>query len=202
MRISRSTATRAKFFQICLPHLDCASTTRTLRVRRRRRLRVAVPARAFGQHRRADAEGVDAQAPGRGEAPAARCAQHPHRPDGRRGLRRGRHLRRLRSHAHAQQAGGRGHFLQHLQHHGDLLAHPRGPADGAQPAPRRLRHDCRARGGLGRLCGRHPQDLGHRGRGAEGLWLQHRGLRQVAQHARHRNNGHGPVRPLADGLWL
>ena len=50
----------------------------------------------------------------------------------------------------------RGHQLQRLPHHVDLLADARGAADRAQPPARRLRHDRRARGRLGRLHRRDP----------------------------------------------
>ena len=59
-----------------------------------------------------------------------------------------------------------GHQLQRLPHHVDLLADPRGAADRAQPSARRLRHDRRARGRLGRLHRRHPAHLGDRRQGA------------------------------------
>ncbi|MCK7506293.1 MAG: sulfatase-like hydrolase/transferase [Desulfobacterales bacterium] len=60
----------------------------------------------------------------------------------------------------------RGHQLQRLPHHGDLLADARGAADRPQPPARRQRHHRRARGGLGRLHRRDSQDLGDHGRGA------------------------------------
>ena len=84
----------------------------------------------------------------------------------------------------------------------DLLADPRGAPDRAQPPARRLRHDRRARGRLGRLYRRHPEELRHHRRGAAALRLQDRGLRQVAQHARRPDHRDGAVGPLAERLRL
>ena len=92
----------------------------------------------------------------------------------------------------------RGHQLQRISHDRDLLAHARGAADRAQPSARRLRHDRRARGGLGRLHRRHSADLRHGREGAGRLRLQDGRVRQVAQHAGDRDDGDGAVRPLAD----
>ena len=73
---------------------------------------------------------------------------------------------------------------------------------GPQPHPRRLRHHRRARGRLGRLHRRHPEERRHHRRGAEELRLPHRRLRQVAQHARHRDHRDRPEGPLAERLRL
>ena len=54
----------------------------------------------------------------------------------------------------------RGHQLQPLSHHLDLLAHARGAAHRAQSPARRQRHHRRAGGGLGRLHGRDPENIG------------------------------------------
>ena len=75
-------------------------------------------------------------------------------------------------------------------------------ADRAQPHPRRLRHDRRACGRLRRLHRHHPQGGRHRRRGAQAIRLPHLGLRQMAQHARHRDHGHRPQGPLAERLRL
>ena len=66
----------------------------------------------------------------------------------------------------------------------------------------RQRHDRRARGRLGRLHRRDPEDVGDDGRSAAGLRLQHGGDRQVAQHAGRPDHGDGSVRPLADRARL
>ena len=95
-------------------------------------------------------------------------------------------------------SGRRGHLVQHLPHHVDLLAHARRATDRAQPPARRQRHDRRARGGLGRLHRRDPEDFGHHARGAAQLRLQDSGVRQVAQHTGRPDDRDGPVRPLAD----
>ena len=55
---------------------------------------------------------------------------------------------------------------------------------------------------LRRLQRHHPEVVGDRRRGAEGLRLQHRRLGQVAQHARRADHLQGAVRLLADRLWL
>ncbi len=130
----------------------------------------------------------------------ARRAEHPHRPARRRRLRRRRHLRRRGPHADTEQAGRRGHPLQRLPHHLDLLADPGGPADRAQPHPGRLRHHRRARGRLRRLHRRHPEDRRHHRRGPQGVRLPHLRLRQMAQHAGHRDDRDGPQGPLAQRL--
>ncbi len=132
------------------------------------RLRSAISARAVGQRRRAAAAGFQAPAARRAEPPAEGCAQRPDHPARRRRLRPGVDLRRRDQHADAEQARRRGHQLQHLPHHVDLLAHARRVAHRAQPPARRQRHDRGARGRLGRLYRRDPQDLGDDGRGACG----------------------------------
>ena len=95
-----------------------------------------------------------------------------------------------------------GHQLQHVPHDVDLLADARRAADRPQPPARRQRHDRRARGGLGRLHRRDPEDLGDDGRSAAALRLQDGGVRQVAQHAGRPDHGDGSVRPLADRARL
>ena len=111
-------------------------------------------------------------------------------------------LRRRGAHADARPAGRRGHQLQRVPHHLDLLADARLAADRPQPYARRLRHDRRARGGLRRLYRRHPEDRRDRRRGAEELRLPHRGLRQVAQHAGDRDDRDRAEGPLAERLRL
>ena len=100
------------------------------------------------------------------QTPAEGRAQHPHHPARRRRLRPAGHLRRPGPHADALAPRERGHQLQRLPHHRDLLADARGAADRAQPPARRLRHHRRAGGGLGRLHRGDSADLRHPRRGA------------------------------------
>ena len=100
------------------------------------------------------------------------------------------------------QARRSGRELQRLPHHRDLLAHPRRAAHRPQSPAGRHRHDRRARGGLGRLHRRDPEDLGDDGRSAAALRLQDGRVRQVAQHAGRPDDRDGPVRPLADRTRL
>ena len=165
-------------------------------------VRAAISACAIGEHRGSAVAGFEARA-ARGTQPfaqgCAQCADHLAR---RRRLRSGLHVRRGDQHANAQQARRPGHQLQHLPHDIDLLADPRGVADGAQSPARRQRHDRRARGGLGRLYRRDSENICHDGRGLARLRLQDGGNRQVAQHARRSNHLDGSVRSLADRAWL
>ena len=91
------------------------------------------------------------------------------------------------------------HQLQHLSHHGHLLAHAGGAAHRAQPPSGRGRDHRRARGGLGRLHRRDSPVVGDCREGTGGLRLQVLRLRQVAQHARDRHHGDGAVHALAHG---
>ncbi len=146
--------------------------------------------------------GIHPQAPRRTEPSAEGRAERAHRADRRRRLRRAGYLWRLRPHADAFAAARRRHQLQSLSHHLDLLAHARGAAHRAQSPARRQRHHRRARGGLGRLHGRHAEDLRDDRRGAEELRLQDLRLRQMAQHARRPDHGDGAVHLLAHRLRL
>ena len=84
-------------------------------------------------------------------------------------------LRRRDQHADARPHRQGRRLLQPLPHHGDVLADPRGAADGPQPSPRRQRPDRRVRQRLGRLfSGIIPKSSATVGRGAEELRLHHR----------------------------
>jgi len=124
-----------------------------------------------------------------------RCAQHPHHPARRRRIRAAGHLRRPDPHPDLVENRRRGHQLQRVSHHGNLLADPCGTNDRPQPPPRGLRYDCRARGGLGWVYRRDPAHVGDARQGTRVLRLQERRLRQVAQHARHRDHRDGAVSP-------
>ncbi len=95
-----------------------------------------------------------------------------------------------------------GDLLQPLPLHGHVLADARGAAHRAEPHPRRQRPDRGDRQRLRRLQRHHPEVVGDRRRSAQGLRLQHRGLGQVAQHARRADHVQGAVRLLADRLRL
>ena len=88
--------------------------------------------------------------------------------------------------------------LHSVPHHGDLLADARGAADRPQSSPGRLRHDHRARNGLSRLQRRLAARTRHRRRDAQGQWLYHGRLWQVAQYAGLGDQPGRPVRSLAD----
>ena len=163
-----------------------------------RRLGTAVSAGTVGKQGGAASAGLRAQAPRAAAAPEAWRAQRADHPARRRRIRPGIDVRRRDEHADAQPAREPGRQLQHLPHHVDLLADARGAADRAQPPARRQRHDRRARGRLGRLHRRDPEDLGHDARSAALLRLQDGGVRQVAQHAGRPDHGDGTVRSLAD----
>ena len=95
-----------------------------------------------------------------------------------------------------------GHLLQSLPLHRHVLAHARRAAHRAQSHPRRQRPDRRDRQRLRRLQRHHPEVVGDGRRSAQELRLQHRGLGQMAQHARRADHEQGAVRLLADRLWL
>ena len=76
----------------------------------------------------------------------------------------------------------RGHRLQPVPHHGDVLAHAGVAADRPQPPPDRQRPDRRAGQRLGRLRRGDPEEQRARRRGAAALRLRDRGVREVAQH--------------------
>ena len=92
----------------------------------------------------------------------------------------------------------RGDRLQPVPHDGDVLADAGVAADRAQPPPDRQRPDRRAGQRLGRLRGRDPEEQRARRRGAQGLRLRHRGVREVAQHPGDGDDRRRPVRQLAD----
>ena len=119
-------------------------------------------------------------------APAARGrAEHPDRAD-----------RRCRARASRPRSAARcatdtltrilerGHRVQPVPHHGDVLADAGVAADRPEPPPGRQRPDRRAGQRLGRLLRPHPQEQRARRRGAAELRLRDGGVGQVAQHAR------------------
>ena len=163
----------------------------------RRRFGAAIPAGAVGEQGGAPAAGLGAQAPRAAGPSQGRRAERADHPARRRRLRPGIDVRRRDEHTHSQQAREPGRQLQHLSHHGDLFADAGGVAHRAQSPAGRQRHHRRARGRLGRLHRRDPEDFGDDGRGAASLRLQDGGIRQMAQHAGRPDHGDGPVRPLA-----
>jgi len=134
----------------------------------------------------------DAAAAARGRA------EHRHRDARRRGLRPAGDLRRRRGDPDAVAAGGRGHRLQRVPHHGDVLADPGVAADRPEPPPSGRRPDRRVRERLGRLHGHHPEDRGDVPGGAAPLRVRDRGFWQMAQHTG-RHPGDGPVRAVPHG---
>ena len=166
------------------------------------RRKPAVPAHALGLEGGADDGDLDLQEARRAQAPGRGRAEHPDHPDGRRGRRHAVHLWRRDQHAHARPGGEDGRVLQPLPLHRDVLADAGLAAHRAQPHLRRQRPDRGHRQRLRRLQRHHPQVVGHRGRGAEELRLQHRRLGQVAQHARGADHQQGAVRLLAHRLRL
>ena len=129
-------------------------------------------------------------------------AEHPDHPDGRCGAGHALDLRRRDQHADARSRGEDGHLLQPVPLHRHVLAHARGAAHRAQSHPRRQRPDRGDCQRLRRLQRHHPEVVGDRRGSAQGLRLQHRGLGQVAQHARRADHVQGAVRLLADRLRL
>ena len=104
--------------------------------------------------------------PERAATAAGGRAQHPDRAPRRYRLRRRRNLRRRGAHADAAEARRRRHQLQHVPHHLDLLADARLAAHRPRSHAGRQRHHRRARGGLGRLHRRHPEERRDDRRGA------------------------------------
>ncbi len=139
------------------------------------------PARARGVRREGSQRDVPAD---RAAAAAGRSAQRPDRAARRRRLRRLQRLRRAVQHADVREARGERPQVQPLPHHGALLAHPPGAADGPQPPLRRHgRHhgDRHLRAGL-QLD--PPRQHGPAGGDAQAQRLLHRAVRQVPRGAR------------------
>ena len=111
-------------------------------------------------------------------------------------------LRRRNQHADARPGGEDGDLLQPFPFHRHVLAHAGFAAHRAQSHLCRQWPDIGDRQRLRRLQRNHPEDVGDRRGSAQELWLQHRRLGQVAQHARRTDHVQGAVRILADRLWL
>ncbi len=150
----------------------------------------------------------DAQGPGhplpsdRPPAPPAGRAQRPGHPDRRRGLRRLQRLRRPVPDPQPRAARRRRAEVHPLPHHCALLAHPLGPADGAQPPlgghgrHHRVRH---LRAGQQLDLAQHRR-AACQGPAAERLL--HGPVRQVPRGAGLGGHPHGALPPVAhrDGL--
>ncbi len=162
----------------------------------------ALPAHAVRIHGGADDEGLHLQEARRAEAPRRGRSEHPDHPDGRRGAGDTLDLRWRDQHADARPRGEDGPFLQPLPLDRHVLAHACRPAHREEPHPGRQRTDLGDCQRLRRLQRDDPEVLGDRRGSAQGLRIQHRGLGQVAQHARRADHEQGTVRVLADRLRL